>query len=719
MKLNVTVEKVLFENTEDGFTVMLVTDNDSSKFQQPFKAIANTVGISPSMTLILEGNWESNTKYGKTFKVEKWEEVLPDNVNGIRLYLESGLIKGIGPALAESIVWKFKEKTLDVINSHSEELLSIPKIGRKKAEQIWESWDEHKYMRESISYLLNSGISVALAVKIFKKYERNTINTIKTNPYQLIYDIEGIGFQRADDIAKKMGFSNDNPERIKAGITFVLRLDSEEGNTYMTVQDFLAKASQLLNVNWSLVNSVVNDLATNDDDRIVIVQDDKVYLPELYYAEKNIAYHLRVMTRRYSAFNGGKGADIPTIEEELGIKYEPEQIDAVQTALKSNVMVLTGGPGTGKTTVTKGIIRALLDYDYTIACAAPTGKAAERMSEATGMEAKTIHRLLEYKPNAGFSYNEQSPLDYDVIILDEASMINALLMNNFIKAVKYSTKLILIGDVDQLPSIGAGNVLNDIIASESIPVVKLEKIFRQAQSSRIITNAHKINHGIMPELTNTGSKDFFFIPATTPEAASETIIELVTKRLPKAYNTEPKQIQLLTPMKIGELGTVKMNNRLQAIINPTGKSLKYGATTFRVGDKVMQIKNNYDKDVFNGDTGIIFDIDEQLRIITVKYKNKEAFYEQKDFDELILAYASTIHKSQGSEYDIVVIPILGEHYVMLQRNLIYTAITRAKKICVLVGDKRMINYGVGKVTVDKRLTSLKDELSNKEYESKA
>ena len=351
MTLNVTVDKILFENTQDGFTILLVSDNDSKNYQQ-YKVKANTVGINESMTLILEGDWESNTKYGKTFNAVKWKEVLPTNAYGIKLYLESGIIKGVGSALAEAIVSKFKEKTLEIIDTHSKDLLTVPKIGAKKAQQIWESWDEHKYMRESISYLLDLGISVAFAIKIFKVYGNETINQIKKNPYQLIYDVDGIGFQRADEIALNLGFDKKHPERIKAGIVYVLKMDAEDGNTYMEIKPFLSKTSELLAIDWQLIMDVINSLVSYDND-IIIVENERIYLPQYYNAEKNIANKMRIMTRRLSAFNDGKDIDISKIEEELDIKYEPEQINAIQTALHSNVMVLTGGPGTGKTTVAR------------------------------------------------------------------------------------------------------------------------------------------------------------------------------------------------------------------------------------------------------------------------------------------------------------------------------------------------------------------------------
>lgn len=705
MKINVNVEKILFENTEDGFTVMLVSDNLSKKFLQ-FKAVANTVGIKPNMTLLLVGDWENSPKYGQTFKVQRWEEELPGSPYGIERYLGSGIIKGIGPTLAEAIVGKFGIKTFDIINTHSTELLEVSKIGEKKAQQIWESWDEHNAMRESVSYLLDVGLSVTMAIKIFNKYKEETISQIKENPYNLIYDIDGIGFIRADEIARKMGFDLKSPNRIKAAIFYILSQYAEDGNTYMPDNELLNRATKLLEIKYTDIEPLINKMIENG---ILQKEENRVYLAIYYYAEKNIAYHLKRMASTFSSLAMFQ-PNVEKIEEELGIKYEPEQIDAIRTALNSNVMILTGGPGTGKTTVTRGIIRALQDEGFKIACAAPTGKAAERMEEATGMESKTIHRLLCFNPKQGPMFDETKPLPFDVLIIDESSMINVKLMDTFLSAVPYSAKLILIGDVDQLPSIGAGNVLKDIIGSNEIPVVRLEKIFRQAQSSRIIINAHQINHGVMPNFSNKDSNDFFFIPSTDNEEVSNKVIELVTKRLPKAYGVPAKDIQVLTPMKVGDLGTVILNNNLQSIINPVGKSIKYGLTTFRVGDKVMQIKNNYDKDVFNGDTGTIVDIDENCKIIVVQFKNNQVFYDQKDFEQLILAYASTIHKSQGSEYDIVVIPITKAHYVMLQRNLIYTAITRAKKICVLVGDISMIKYCISHVVVDNRLTTLKKRL---------
>lgn len=707
MEIKAIVNAILYENTENGFTVILLDDGT-----EYFRATANTVGLCKGMEIILEGEWITDSKYGKSFKASKWRENIPTKTESIIAYLGSGIFKGIGNALAKTIVDRFKEETLTIIDTHSSELLKVPMIGPKKAQQIWDIWDEHKNTRLAITYLLDNGISIAYAVKIVKRYGNETIDIVSKNPYRLVYDIDGIGFIKADEIAMKLGIEKEDDKRIKAGIIYLLTSSGEEnGNTYMPYNDLVDNTSRLLEIDGHLVARQI-DILCCDENKEIISSSGRIFLSKYYYAEKGIASRILGLIQQGNEFTANNFIDIEKIEKELGIEYEKEQTDAIHMALNSKVMVLTGGPGTGKTTVTNGIIRALQDKGYTVGCAAPTGKAAERMSESTGMEAKTIHRFLGYKPNLGYEYNEDNPLPFDTIIIDECSMINVLLMYSLMKAIKEDSKLILIGDTDQLPSIGAGNVLSDIINSDVVPVVKLDKIFRQAQSSRIITNAHKINKGIMPDLSNNGSKDFFFIQSNDGENTANTVVDLITRRLPNAYGVKAIDIQLLTPMKRGTIGTITLNGRLQSVINPNGESLMYGSTAFKVGDKVMQIKNNYDKEVFNGDGGIITNIDKEAKSITVRFKSNIVTYSQNEFDELILAYASTIHKSQGSEYDIVVIPILREQYVMLQRNLLYTAITRAKKICVIVGEKEMIEYCVKNVVIDKRLTTLREKLEN-------
>ena len=701
MDIVVTVGRIIYENIVNGFTIFTVDDG-----YQTFTAKGRTIGIAPDIVLKLSGDFEKNGKYGKEFVFDKWEEILPTEFHKMILFLGSKTIKGIGPTLAQAIVTKFKENTYDILDAHSEELLTVPKIGRKKAEKIWESWDEHRYMMNVIPDLLGMGVTINYAIKIFKKYGQETIAKLHENPYQLIYDIDGIGFLKADDIAKKIGFDLQSIERCRGGVYYIMSMDAEDGNTYMTKDNLIKKCVELMNVDTVKLNMAIFQMIK---DSIIIEHDNRYYLKTYYSAEKLIAEHLQVMSRIYTTYTNVDNI-IKEIEEEYNIQYEHEQKEAIKTALNSNVMILTGGPGTGKTTVTQGIIYALERMNLMVRCSAPTGKAADRMSEATGHYAETIHRLLEYNPEIGYAKNEESPLQADAVIVDEVSMVNVLLMRNLIRALQYKTKFILIGDVDQLPCIGAGNILKDIINSHKIPVINLVKIFRQAKESKIVTTAHNINNNIMPDLNNKITDDLFFIKEYNEEVISNTVIDLVTKRLPKKYNVKPSEIQVLTPMKISSLGSEVLNEKLQFIINPIGEFIKYGNTIFRIGDKVMQIKNSYDKGVFNGDTGYIINVDEEEKTVSVMFKNNTILYHKSELDELILAYASTIHKSQGSEYDIVVIPVYRSQKRMLQRNLIYTAITRAKKLCILVGDDKMFEYAVNNIEVDNRLTSLKQFL---------
>lgn len=701
MEIIVTVGRIIYENIENGFTIFAADDGF-----QTFTAKGKTIGLVPEIVLKLTGEFEKNSRYGKEFIFDKWEEVLPTELHKMILFLGSKIIKGIGPTLAEAIVTKFKEDTYNILDSHSEELMTVPKIGKKKAAKIWESWDEHRYMMNVIPELLGMGITINLAIKIYKKFGQDTIKRIAENPYQLIYDVDGIGFLKADDIAKKIGFDLNSVERCRGGVYYTMTMDAENGNTYMFKDNLIKKCIELMNVDSVKLNMAILQMV---DEGIITYEKGKYYLNTYYRAEKLIAEHLQVMSRMFVPFHDSD-ITINSIENEFGIKYEYEQREAIKTALNSNVMILTGGPGTGKTTVTRGIIHALGKMDLIVRCAAPTGKAADRMAEATDYYAETIHRLLEYNPELGYARNEQNPINADAVIIDECSMVNVLLMKNLIRALQYNTKLILIGDIDQLPCIGAGNILKDIINSCKIPVIKLDKIFRQAQESKIVTTAYNINKNIIPDLTNNINDDLFFMKQYNEEIVMNTVIDLVTRRLPQKYKIKPIDIQVLTPMKISSLGSEVLNEKLQFVINPIGENLKYGNTIFRVGDKVMQIRNNYDNGVFNGDTGFITEVNEEDKTVTVAFKNNSVIYQKSELDELILAYASTIHKSQGSEYDIVVIPIFRSQKRMLQRNLIYTAITRAKKLCVIVGDDKMFHYAINNVEVDNRLTSLKDFL---------
>lgn len=698
------IDYITYHNDDNGYTIMGVKP-DFQKDRITLVAYITTPIIG--MTLHVEGQWKKHNIYGNQFVADVCDEIMPDTLYGIQKYLASGLIKGIGEKYATLIVNKFGIETPDIIENHPERLKEIPRFGEKRINTLVESWKEQKHVMDIMVFLKSFDISTLFAVKIYKLYGDNAIDVLKENPYRLITDLDGVGFKKADAIALKMGIPFNSPQRISAGIVFTLNECGEQGDTYELKSFLTNEIVNLLQIEASFIETEIDNMV--NDEQLVCL-DDKIFLPQYYYAEKNIAYKLTNVLKAFKPMDTITDAEIKQIETHLNIEYNEEQKNAIKTALYNNVMVLTGGPGTGKTTVTKGIITALRLQNKEILCAAPTGKAADRMSEATEMEASTIHRLLGYNPTKGYQYNEERPLYGDVLIVDEISMVNVLLMNSLLKAVPKDMKLILIGDADQLPCIGAGNILSDIISSEMIPVVKLQEIYRQAATSKIITTAHAINHGEFPDLKNSKDSDLFWINIEDEEIIVNNIIDLVKNRLPKTYGYKPTEIQVLTPMKKGSLGTINLNELLQKELNPNGEEIKFGTTTFRVNDKVMQIKNNYDKEIFNGDSGFIQSINKEEKTLIVVFKKQVVIYDFSDLDELMLAYAVTVHKSQGSEYPIVVMPITMGHYVMLKRNLIYTGITRAKNLCVLLGQKQSLYLGVNTIDTTKRNTYLNNFL---------
>lgn len=707
IKLRCVVEHITYQNQENGWSVMKVK----------VKGYGNLVTLTGSLldvpvgsVLLVDGDWRVDPKYGQQFVAQSWTEVMPATLYGIEKYLGSGLVKGIGPAYAKAIVSRFGLETIDIIENDIERLLEVPRLGKKRMEKIRESWEKQKDIKEVMVFLQGHGVSTAFAAKIYRKYEKESIAKVKDNPYQLADDIWGIGFKTADSIASKMGYEKNDPRRCRSGILYTLNELAEEGHVYAEPKQLVEAAVKLLEAEELPVRQA---LATMMEAKDVIADNDVIYLPPFYYAENGSVKRLQSLLSDNSLFNSDVAAE-PEAEygsKNGGIVYDEVQQAAIQKALDSKVMVLTGGPGTGKTTTTQGIIAAFKARQMSILLAAPTGRAAKRMTEATGMEAKTIHRLLEYNPMDGYKRNEENPLEGDALIVDECSMIDILLFYNLMKAIPSNMRLILVGDIDQLPSVGAGNVLRDIIDSRQIPVVRLTRIFRQAQSSRIVMNAHAINAGQFPNIKNGLDTDFFFINQEDADEMVKLIIGLVRDRLPKKYGYPPKEIQVLTPMQRGTVGAGNLNIELQNALNPTGLSLARGGYTFRQGDKVMQIRNNYDKNVFNGDIGYITAVDTNERALTVTFDNRLVEYDITELDEIVLAYAITIHKSQGSEFPVVVMPVTMKHFVMLQRNLIYTGITRAKKICVLVGTTKALAYAVRNQTVSKRNTKLKERLN--------
>lgn len=708
IKLRCVVEHITYQNQENGWSVMKVKVKG---YDNLVTLTGSLLDVPVGSVLLVDGDWRVDPRYGQQFVAQSWTEVMPATIYGIEKYLGSGLIKGIGPVYAKAIVNRFGLETIDIIENNIERLLEVPRLGRKRMEKIRESWEKQKDIKEVMMFLQGYGVSTAFAAKIYRKYEKESIAKVKENPYQLADDIWGIGFKTADSIASKMGYERNDPRRCRSGILYTLNELADDGHVYAEPEQLVETAVKLLEAEESPVRQALASMIEAND---VVSDNEVIYLPPFYHAENGSAKRLQSLLSGTSQLNADIAAEP---EAEYGAKpgdivYDDVQQAAIQKALDSKVMVLTGGPGTGKTTTTQGIIEAFKARHMSILLAAPTGRATKRMTEATGMEAKTIHRLLEYNPMDGYKRNDENPLEGDALIVDECSMIDILLFYNLMKAIPSNMRLVLVGDIDQLPSVGAGNVLRDIIDSQQIPVVRLTRIFRQAQSSRIVMNAHAINAGQFPDIKNGHDTDFFFINQEDADEIVKLIIGLVRDRLPKTYGYPAKEIQVLTPMQRGTVGAGNLNIELQNTLNPSGPSLARGRYTFRQGDKVMQIRNNYDKNVFNGDIGYITAVNTTERTLSATFDNRVVEYDITELDEIVLAYAVTIHKSQGSEFPVVVMPVTMKHYVMLQRNLIYTGITRAKKICVLVGTTKALAYAIRNNTVSKRNTKLKERLNN-------
>ncbi len=719
VKIRCIVERITYQNPENGYSVLKV---NVKGYEDLVTVVGNLLDATVGSVLLIDGNWKIDAKYGRQFTAEKWEETMPATIYGIEKYVGSGLIKGVGPKFAKRIVQKYGTDTIAVIEANPDSLIEVEGIGRKRVEMIKESWERQKEVKNIMLFLQDHGVSTSFAAKIYKAYGNESIDKVKENPFRLADDIWGIGFKTADNIAGKLGFGKEAYVRLRSGIMYTLSELADDGHVYAVREQLLEKAVELLEAEQEhIIKTLENMLQVKD----LIQEEDAIYLPPFYYAETGTANKLlklsygpagdklweRLSKARRETGNKELSVDVESIEAKVNMKYDEVQADAIRQAALAKVMVLTGGPGTGKTTTTQGIIAAYRAYGLNILLAAPTGRAAKRMTEATGLEAKTVHRLLECKPPEGYQKNEENQLVGDVLIVDECSMIDVILMNSLLKAIPPSMRLILVGDIDQLPSVGPGNVLRDIIESDMFPVIRLTRIFRQAQTSRIIMNAHKINEGKMPDISNGKETDFFFIQKEEAEESVAEIVKLVKSNLPQFYKIPSSMIQVLTPMQRGVVGATNLNLELQEALNPTGEGLRRSGSIFRTKDKVMQIRNNYEKEVFNGDIGIVIDIDLEDRSLTVDFDGKPILYDVTELDELVHAYATTIHKAQGSEYPIVVIPILMNHYVMLQRNLIYTGITRAKKTLIMVGTRKALAYAVSHVTVSKRNTLLKERLA--------
>lgn len=716
------VERITYVHEENNYTVARL---QVAGRRDLVTVLGNLPSLNPGEVLQLLGEWTNHPKFGEQFKVVRYETVTPATARGIEKYLGSGLIKGIGPVMAKRMVEKFGVETLNIIEGDIGRLQEVPGIGPGRIDMIGKAWQDQREIREVMIFLQDHGVSTTYATKIFKRYGKESIEVVKDNPYRLAHDIFGIGFLTADRIAEKMGIPKDSPRRAEAGILYILNELADEGHVYFPYEPLIGRCQKVLGIERDIVTQAMAGLAS---EKKIVIEDlnrdlddfrenhKAVYLMQFHVCETGIArrmQHLARTGRLLRAIDTGRATE--WVQKQLNLTLAQRQVEAVKAAIEEKVMILTGGPGTGKTTITRAIIRIYERIGGKVLLAAPTGRAAKRLSEITGHEARTIHRLLEFQPQYGsFKKNEDEPLEADVIIVDEASMIDTALMYHLVKAIPLSATLILVGDVHQLPSVGPGNVLKDIIASGAFKVVELNEIFRQARESLIIVNAHRINRGEMPvsaEATEKTRADFYFIREEDPEKVLAHILELVRTRIPRRFGFDPvSDVQVLTPMYKGVIGATNLNQELQKELNRSHKEVVRGGRIFKLHDKVMQIRNNYDKEVFNGDIGRIVSVDLEEHKVVVNFDGREVSYDFPELDELVLAYAVSVHKSQGSEYPAVIIPVTTQHYMLLQRNLVYTAVTRAKKLVVLIGTPKAMAIAVKNDKVQKRYSRLAERL---------
>jgi len=711
--------KIIYQDDENSFTV--------AKFKPKGQAeeiviTGNLAGVQPGEILNVKGKWITHKKFGLQFKVESFTCLVPSSVKGIERYLSSGLIKGIGPVMAKRLVRLFGEETLEVIESMPERLAEVEGIGPKRTDMIMQAWDTQREIKQIMLFLQSHDVSAALAVTIYKNYGQEAINIVKENPYRLATDIFGIGFKTADKIAMKMSIPSDSVIRAKAGILYILDQMADKGHCFLPLPVLVEECKGALEIREKLVIDAVQELEEEEkikcddtlfiDPRIGIVKC--IYLSVFYIAETGICQLLKRLkneTRQIRQVDTNRA--VKWAETQLGMTLDPVQKEAVARALEGKITVITGGPGTGKTTIIKAILKIFSQLKIKIILAAPTGRAAKRMQEATGYEAKTIHRLLEFNPQKGkFIRDGQNPIRADLIVLDEVSMVDTILMYHLLKAIQPHSCVIIVGDSNQLPSVGAGNVLGDICNSGAFMVVRLQKIFRQAQRSLIVLNAHKILEGEFPIVPKKGDNaDFFFINEEEPEKVLRKIIELYKVHIPNRFKYDPyKDIQVITPMNRGIVGTLNLNLELQKHLNPISPGITRGGKIIKLYDKVMQIRNSYDKEVFNGDIGRVIQLDEDTLELFVEFDNRIVHYDISDLDELVLAYSISVHKSQGSEYPVILMPITIQHFPLLQRNLIYTALTRAKKLIVIIGTKKALSIAIRNNKIDRRYTLLEERL---------
>ncbi|MFI7098579.1 ATP-dependent RecD-like DNA helicase [Streptomyces sp. NPDC050161] len=723
------LERITYANEESGYTVARVDTGRGAG--DLLTVVGALLGAQPGESLRLEGRWGSHPQYGKQFTVENYTTVLPATIQGIRRYLGSGLIKGIGPRIADRITEHFGLETLDVIEQRPERLVEVPGLGPKRTRLIGAAWEEQKAIKEVMIFLQGIGVSTSIAVRIYKKYGDTSLSVVREEPYRLAADVWGIGFLTADRIAQSVGIPHDSPERVKAGLQYALSQSTDQGHCFLPEKQLIADAVKLLQVDTGLVIDCLAELAADPEGVVREKVPDgeggepvtAVYLVPFHRAEISLAGRLTRLLRtdedRMPAFRDvAWDRALAWLARRTGAELAPEQQDAVRLALTRKVAVLTGGPGCGKSFTVRSVVELARAKKAKVVLAAPTGRAAKRLSELTGAEASTVHRLLELKPGGDAAYDAERPLDADLVVVDEASMLDLLLANKLVKAVPPGAHLLLVGDVDQLPSVGAGEVLRDLLAETGpVPAVRLTRIFRQAQQSGVVTNAHRINSGV-PPLTQ-GLPDFFLFAEEDTEEAGRLTVEVAARRIPAKFGLDPRRdVQVLAPMHRGPAGAGALNGLLQQAVTPARPDLperRFGGRVFRVGDKVTQIRNNYEKGlngVFNGTVGVVTALNTDEQTLTVRTdEDEEVPYDFDELDELAHAYAVTIHRSQGSEYPAVVIPVTTGAWMMLQRNLLYTAVTRAKRLVVLVGSRRALGQAVRTVSAGRRCTALDHRLA--------
>ncbi|MHC5258476.1 SF1B family DNA helicase RecD2 [Streptomyces sp. UC4497] len=732
-RLEGVLERITYANEETGYTVGRVDTGRGAG--DLLTVVGSLLGAQVGESLRMEGRWGSHPQYGKQFTVENYTTLLPATIQGIRRYLGSGLVKGIGPVFADRITQHFGLDTLDIIEQEPKRLIEVPGLGPKRTKKIADAWEEQKAIKEVMVFLQSVGVSTSIAVRIYKKFGDASISVVKNQPYRLASDVWGIGFLTADRIAQSVGIPHDSPERVKAGLQYALSQSTDQGHCFLPEQRLIADAVKLLQVDTGLVIECLAELALPDEDsgepgvvRETVPGEDgepvtAIYLVPFHRAELSLSAQLLRLLRteddRMPAFQDvAWDKALAWLADRTGAQLAPEQEEAVKLALSKKVAVLTGGPGCGKSFTVRSIVELARAKRAKVVLAAPTGRAAKRLAELTGAEASTVHRLLELKPGGDAAYDKERPLDADLVVVDEASMLDLLLANKLVKAVPPGAHLLFVGDVDQLPSVGAGEVLRDMLAEKSpVPAVRLTRIFRQAQESGVVTNAHRINSGQHP--VTSGLKDFFLFVEDDTEEAGRLTVDVAARRIPAKFGLDPRRdVQVLAPMHRGPAGAGNLNGLLQQAITPGRPELpekRFGGRVFRVGDKVTQIRNNYEKGangVFNGTVGVVTSLDVEEQKLTVRTdEDEEVPYDFDELDELAHAYAVTIHRSQGSEYPCVVIPVTTGAWMMLQRNLLYTAVTRAKKLVVLVGSRRAIGQAVRTISAGRRCTALNFRLA--------